>query len=103
MSSESSLPSDTADAKAAKAQAKKRRRSAKAEARAASRSTTCAQGLVGAREDPLGLWRRHFPRATGQALDAGHFLAEERPAELNAAVLSHLRAASTEQGVPVPA
>jgi len=53
-----------------------------------------AKGRVGAREDPLELWRRHFPRAVGTALEAGHFLAEERPAEVNAAVLDHLRSAS---------
>lgn len=39
MSSQNSLPSDTADAKAAKAQAKKRRSAVEAEARAQSRST----------------------------------------------------------------
>lgn len=54
-----------------------------------------ARGRVGAREDPLALWRRQFPRATGRALDAGHFLAEERPEEVGAAVLAHLRAART--------
>ncbi|THE18832.1 alpha/beta hydrolase, partial [Kocuria rosea] len=54
-----------------------------------------ARGRVGAREDPLALWRRQFPRATGRALDAGHFLAEERPEEVAADVLAHLRAART--------
>ncbi len=54
-----------------------------------------ARGRVGAREDPLALWRRQFPRATGRAVDAGHFLAEERPGEVGAAVRAHLRAART--------
>ena len=56
MSSESSLPSDTADAKAAKAQAKKRRRSAKAEARAAARAERKRARAVarGASEDTAG-------------------------------------------------
>ena len=53
-----------------------------------------SRGTVGVREDPLALWRRHFPRATGRALEAGHFLAEEAPAEVAAAVLDHLRAAA---------
>ena len=43
----------------------------------------------------LALWRRQFPRATGRAVDAGHFFAEERPEEVGAAVLAHLRAART--------
>ncbi|MHC5559319.1 alpha/beta fold hydrolase [Kocuria sp.] len=50
-----------------------------------------ARGRVGAREDPIELWRRHFPRTTGRALEAGHFLAEERPAEVTEALVEHLR------------
>ncbi|MFI7480911.1 alpha/beta fold hydrolase [Kocuria sp. M1R5S2] len=55
-------------------------------------------GTVGAREDPLELWRRHFPRVTGRALEAGHFLAEERPEEVCAALLAHLRPAAGRAG-----
>lgn len=53
-----------------------------------------SSGAVGVREDPVERWRRHFPRAAGSAVDAGHFLAEERPAEVGAAIVAHLRAAS---------
>lgn len=51
-----------------------------------------ANGVVGRRADPLELWRRHFPRATGRALPAGHFFPEETPDDLAEAVLSHLTA-----------
>ncbi|GGG58406.1 fluoroacetate dehalogenase [Kocuria dechangensis] len=53
-----------------------------------------SKGVVGVREDPLALWRRRFPRAVGTAVDAGHFLAEEKPAEVDTAVMDHLRASS---------
>lgn len=48
------------------------------------------KGVVARQEDPLTLWRRHFPRARGHEIDAGHFLAEERPAEVLAALGEHL-------------
>jgi haloacetate dehalogenase len=48
------------------------------------------RGVVGAREDPLAVWRRHFPRAAGGPLPAGHFLAEERPDQVLAALRTHL-------------
>lgn len=57
-----------------------------------------SKGRVGAREDPLELWRRPFPRAGGFAVAAGHFLAEEQPEEVDAAVLAHLRAAAGDHG-----
>ena len=38
------------------------------------------------RDDPLAVWRTRAGNVTGQALDAGHFLAEERPAETLAAL-----------------
>lgn len=47
-------------------------------------------GVVGRQEDPIALWRKHFPRARGHEIDAGHFLAEERPGEVLAALKEHL-------------
>jgi haloacetate dehalogenase len=42
------------------------------------------------RDDPLTVWRTRAPVVTGQPLDAGHFLAEERPAETLAALQEFL-------------
>ena len=36
---------------------------------------------IGAAYDVPGIWRERAPRMRGRALDAGHFLAEERPRE----------------------
>jgi pimeloyl-ACP methyl ester carboxylesterase len=36
------------------------------------------------------IWRRRAPRVTGQALDCGHFLAEERPEEVTRALTGFL-------------
>ena len=53
----------------------------------AGRRTECpllilwgARGVVGALYDPLTVWREYATNVRGQALDAGHFLAEECPA-----------------------
>ncbi|MHC1560034.1 alpha/beta fold hydrolase [Actinomycetospora sp. C-140] len=43
-------------------------------------------GPLGRAPDPLGTWRRWAPAATGRALDCGHHVAEERPAETLAAL-----------------
>ena len=37
-------------------------------------------------DDPIEVWRSRAREVTGQALDTGHFLAEERPAETAAAL-----------------
>jgi haloacetate dehalogenase len=42
------------------------------------------------RDDPLAVWRTRAREVTGQPLDAGHFLAEERPAETLAALQDFL-------------
>lgn len=47
-------------------------------------------GVVGAQRDPLEVWREHFPQTEGQALDGGHFLPEECPDDVLAAVSDHL-------------
>ena len=41
-----------------------------------------AQGVVGRCFDVLGLWRDAATDVSGVALDCGHYIAEERPAEL---------------------
>ena len=41
-----------------------------------------AQGVVGRCFDVLALWREVAQQVSGRALDCGHYIAEERPAEL---------------------
>lgn len=48
------------------------------------------RGVVAHRLDPLKAWRVWFPNAEGHAVDAGHFLVEERPAEVLEAIRAHL-------------
>ncbi len=45
-----------------------------------------SKGAVGAWYDPLAIWRDWADDVTGQAIDAGHFIPEERPAETLAAL-----------------
>ena len=47
-------------------------------------------GLVGKNYDVLAVWRGHAHRVSGWALECGHFLAEERPAETLQALLDFL-------------
>ncbi|WP_138468838.1 alpha/beta fold hydrolase [Poseidonocella sp. HB161398] len=57
-----------------------------------------SRSVVAHHLDPVATWRAWFPQAEGQAVEAGHFLAEERPAEVLAAVARHLgRAARGDQ------
>lgn len=49
-----------------------------------------ASGVVGAQEDPLDVWGATFTHVTGHAIDAGHFLVEERPDEVHAALAAFL-------------
>ena len=50
-----------------------------------------AHGVVGTGpEDVLGVWRTRATDVRGQAVDAAHFLAEERPAEVAAALRDFL-------------
>lgn len=64
------------------------------ESRAAGRKVQCpmlvlwgAKGKIGQWYEPLEIWRRYCTReVTGGAIDSGHYLAEERPAD----VLAHL-------------
>lgn len=48
-----------------------------------------ARGVVAHHVDPLDAWRAWFPKANGHAVDAGHFLVEERPAEVLRALAAH--------------
>lgn len=45
-----------------------------------------SRGVVGSREDPLEVWRRYADDVRGHAIDAGHFLVEERPTGVLAAL-----------------
>jgi haloacetate dehalogenase len=45
-----------------------------------------AKGAVGAWYDPLAVWREWASDVRGQAIDCGHFLPEEKPAETLAAL-----------------
>ncbi|MEE8271930.1 MAG: hypothetical protein V3R98_09400 [Alphaproteobacteria bacterium] len=49
-----------------------------------------AQGLVGRHYDALSTWREKACDVRGHALDCGHFLAEQKPAETLAALLEFL-------------
>jgi len=58
------------------------------EDKAAGRKIACpvqvlwgAKGAVGAWYDVLGVWREWATNLTGQSLDCGHFIPEEKPAE----------------------
>lgn len=51
-----------------------------------------ANGVVGALHDPIEVWREYAADVRGGALDAGHFLVEERPGE----VVAELRAFLSE-------
>jgi haloacetate dehalogenase len=50
-----------------------------------------ARGVVGRLYEPLALWQAQCERPVrGEALDAGHFIAEERPEETSARLLDFL-------------
>lgn len=49
-----------------------------------------SKGVVAHHLNPVDTWRRWFPNAHGHAIEAGHFLVEERPKETLTAVLEHL-------------
>ncbi|WP_435582622.1 alpha/beta fold hydrolase [Amycolatopsis thermoflava] len=51
-----------------------------------------AAGPLGRTDDVLAVWRPWAPRLTGLALDCGHYLAEERPAETAGALREFLSA-----------
>ena len=50
-----------------------------------------SKGAVDHHLNPVEAWTSWFPHATGQVIDAGHFLVEERPKEVLKAVQDHLR------------
>ena len=51
------------------------------------------RGVVAHHLDPVATWQAWFPAATGRAIEAGHFLVEEQPAEVLEALLDHLKQA----------
>jgi haloacetate dehalogenase len=55
------------------------------------------RGPLGAVPDVLDVWRRWAPGVAGRVLPCGHFLAEERPAEVLAALHSFLPPRSEEE------
>lgn len=54
-------------------------------------------GMVG-RFDPLSAWRRWFPAVVGQGVDAGHFLAEQRPDVVGPLIAAHVERANDQPG-----
>jgi haloacetate dehalogenase len=68
--------------------------------RAAGRTIACptlalwgSAGIPGKTDGPLAIWRTWCSDVRGQAIDCGHFLAEEAPGETLAALLPFLRGA----------
>lgn len=49
-----------------------------------------SRGVVGQLYDPVEVWNRYASTVSGHAIDAGHFLAEERPEEVLAALSAFL-------------
>ena len=49
-----------------------------------------ANGLVGSGDDPLGIWQQYAPGVTGHALPTGHFVPEEAPGLVTAALRGFL-------------
>jgi haloacetate dehalogenase len=48
-----------------------------------------AKGKIGEWYQPLAVWRTYADQVSGEAIDAGHYLAEERPAEVADALARH--------------
>ena len=53
------------------------------------------QGVVAHHVDPLITWQAWFPMAVGQAIDAVHFLVEEKPAQVLKSLEMHLSGIDT--------
>ncbi|CUJ35657.1 alpha/beta fold hydrolase [Cognatishimia activa] len=51
-----------------------------------------SKGAVDHHMDPLEAWRKWFPQVQGHELEAGHFIVEEKPEEVLAALQVHLNA-----------
>jgi len=56
-----------------------------------------SRGVVAHHENPVTVWQNWFPAATGNAIDAGHFLVEEKPEEVLSVLLAHLSAQNRRQ------
>jgi haloacetate dehalogenase len=53
------------------------------------------QGVVAHHVDPLKTWQAWFPKAIGHAIDAGHFLVEEKPTQVLKSLQMHLNGIDT--------
>jgi len=49
-----------------------------------------SKGVVGRMFDPIAAWREKATDVSGEAIECGHFLPEERPQETLAALLAFL-------------
>lgn len=49
-----------------------------------------SKGVVAHHIDPLMAWQVWFPKAVGHAVDAGHFLVEEKPTDVLSSLKMHL-------------
>lgn len=56
-----------------------------------------SQGAVAHHVDPLMSWQAWFPKAEGHAIDAGHFLVEEKPTEVLKSLEMHLSCIDSSQ------
>jgi haloacetate dehalogenase len=76
--------------------------------RAAGRRITCPVlvlwaahgGLPAVFDDVVAVWRAWAPDADGRALDAAHFLAEDRPEDVAAALLDFCSGSGDPGGSP---
>ncbi|MEV5848446.1 alpha/beta hydrolase [Streptomyces sp. NPDC051985] len=62
-----------------------------------------SRGVVGRYFDPLDVWQQYATNVRGAAIDAGHFLAEEQPAETLREIEAFLKSLPRPSGEPTRA